>query len=215
KYATVASSVTLVTTSPFFVAGFAFLFAGERTSRRMFLAIAVCTAGGLIIGAADLTVGGRALLGDGLALAGAVFAAAYFALGRSVRMRVSLLGYVGIVYPIAALALLATTILARQPLSGFSPETYLMLALLALVSQLIGHSSLNWALGYLSAPFVSITVLGEAVLATALAAVFLAEPPGLERIAGGVLILTGVFMALREEDAAKIRGNVGEIAVGG
>lgn len=202
KYASVASSVALVTTSPFFVAGFAFLFVGERVSRRMLLAIAVCTAGGLVIGAADFASGPRALYGDGLALAGAAFAAAYFALGRRVRARVSLLAYVGIVYPLSALGLLTLTLAARQPLGGFSARTYLFFALLAIVPQLIGHSSLNWALGYLSAPFVAIAVLGEPVLSTILAALFLAERPGPERIAGGLLILAGVYLALREERTA-------------
>ena len=202
KYASVASSVALVTTSPLFVAGFAFLFIGERASRRMLLAIAVCTAGGLVIGAADLVSSPSALYGDGLAIAGAAFAAAYFALGRRVRGRVSLLGYIGIVYPLSALGLLSLAVAARQPLTGFSGRTYLFFVLLALVPQLLGHTSLNWALGYLSAPFVAIAVLGEPVLSTIFAALFLAERPGPERIAGGMLILTGVYLALREERAA-------------
>jgi drug/metabolite transporter (DMT)-like permease len=201
KYASVASSVALVTTSPFFVAGFAFLFVGERTSRRMLVAISICLAGGFVIGAADLATGLRALYGDGLALAGAAFAGVYFALGRRVRSRVSLLAYVGIVYPLCAVVLLVLAIGARQPLSGFNGSTYLYLVLLAVVPQLLGHSSLNWALGYLSAPFVAISVLGEPILSTLLAVIFLAERPGPERIAGGVLILAGVYLALREERA--------------
>jgi drug/metabolite transporter (DMT)-like permease len=201
QYGTVASSVALVTTSPFFVAGFALVFAREQTSRRMLFATAVCTAGGVVIAATDARAGGRELQADLLALAGAVFAAIYFALGRRVRARASLLGYVGVVYPIAAVVLLVATLVLRQPMSGFSPHTYLVFALLALVPQLFGHSTLNWSLGYLSATFVAIAVLGEPVIATVLAALFLHEMPGWGRVAGGALILAGVYLALREERA--------------
>lgn len=216
EYTTVASSVTLVTTSPFFVAAFALLIAGERTSRRMLLAIAVSTAGGLAIGAADFTTGGRALFGDGLALAGAAFAAAHLALGRRIRARVSLLAYVGVIYPVAAIALVVAALVARQPLGGFSGRTYLVLVLLALVPQLLGHSLLNWALRYVSAPFVGVALLGEPVVATALAALFLGERPGPGRLAGGALILAGVYLAIRAErprDGATLpRDRMGRIA---
>jgi drug/metabolite transporter (DMT)-like permease len=201
QYGTVASSVALVTTSPFFVAGFALVFAREQTSRRMLFATGVCTLGGVVIAAVDARAGAREFQADLLALAGAAFAAAYLALGRRVRARVSLLAYVGMIYPIAALVLVLAAVALRQPLSGFSTHTYVFLGLLALVPQLFGHSTLNWSLGYLSAPFVAIAVLGEPVIATVLAAVFLHELPGWQRIAGGVLILLGVYLALREERA--------------
>jgi len=207
KYGTVASSVALVTTSPLFVAGFALVFSKERTSRRMLLAIAVCTAGGIIIAGVDARGGGSELWGDALALTGAVFAAAYYALGRQARSRVSALCYVGGVYPIAALALVGAAVATRQPLTGFNASTVGIFVLLALIPQILGHSALNWALGYLSAPSVAIAVLGEPVIATVLAALFLREMPGWERVAGGILILAGVYLALRVE-----RGGMGDAA---
>ncbi|HLZ70128.1 MAG TPA: DMT family transporter [Dehalococcoidia bacterium] len=194
---TVSSSVALVTTSPLFVAGVVML-RGERVSRATVLAMLVCLAGGLIIGAADVG-GGRALAGDLLALAGAAFAGAYFALGRRLRAVTSVTTYIGTVYPIAAIALTVAALAGRQRLSGFDGQTWLMFVLLALVPQLLGHSSLNWALGYLSAPFVAIAVLGEPVIATVLAALFLGELPGPLRIAGGIVVLAGVYLGLRAE----------------
>lgn len=199
---TVSSSVALVTTSPLFVAAFVWL-RGEEVSAGTLLAMLVCLAGGLIIGAADLGAGGRALQGDLLALAGAAFAGAYFALGRRLRAHSSVTTYIGVVYPLAALGLLALAVGGRQRLDGFDGETWLMFALMALVPQLLGHSSLNWALGYLSAPFVAIAVLGEPVIATVLAAIFLGELPGPLRIAGGIVVLAGVYLGLRAERGAE------------
>lgn len=199
KYVTVASSVALVTTSPLFVAAFALLFGGERTSRRMLLAIGICTLGGIVIGAADFGMGRRELAGDALALAGAGFAAGFLLLGRNVRARVSVVAYAAVVYSVAALVLLGLAVAAREPLSGFSIRTYLDVALLALVPQLLGHSALTWTLRFCSAHSVAIAVLGEPILATLLAAVFLREMPGLQRVLGAALLIAGVYLALIDE----------------
>jgi drug/metabolite transporter (DMT)-like permease len=195
---TVSSSVALVTTSPLFVTAFVAL-RGEPVSRATVAAALVCCAGGLTIGAADLGGGREAIAGDALALVGAAFAGAYFAIGRRLRGVTSMTTYIGIVYPIAALGLAVIAFAGRQPLSGFSGRTYLMFLLMAAVPQLIGHSSLNWALGYLSAPFVAISVLGEPVISTILAAIFLSEVPGPTRVAGAVIVLVGVYLGLRAE----------------
>jgi drug/metabolite transporter (DMT)-like permease len=201
KFGTVASSVALVTTSPIFVAVFALIFSHEKTSRRTMLAIAICALGGVVIAGADSRDGGPWLWGDALALAGAIFAAAYLAIGRRVRVHVSALGYVTGVYCISAAALVASAVVAGQPLSGFSRNTFAIFIALALVPQLLGHGALNWALGYLNATAVAIAVLGEPVIATVLAALFLREQPGLQRVFGGALILFGVYIALRDERA--------------
>jgi drug/metabolite transporter (DMT)-like permease len=74
-----------------------------------------------------------------------------------------------------------------------------MIALLALVPQLLGHTSINWVLGYLSAVIVSIAILAEPVITTALATVVLDEYPTPFELAGGALVLAGVYLALRPQ----------------
>lgn len=197
----VASSVVFVTTSPLFVAAIVGL-RGERPSSAMWRAIAVCLAGGAVIGATDIGRGGEAIWGDLLALAGAFFAGCYWAIGRRLRVNMAVTTYTGVVYPLTALLLVVFALGARQPLLGFNAKTYALFALMALGPQLLGHCSLNWALGYLSAPFVAIAVLGEPVIATILAALFLHEAPGVLAIAGGCLLLAGVWLGLRAETAA-------------
>ena len=95
---------------------------------------------------------------------------------------------------------------AGQPLGGYSGDTYLMVVLLALVPQLLGHMSLVWALRFVSATLVTIAVLGEPVGATALAWVILSEPPSVWEIVGGVLIMTGIFYAFRRGGVQMERG---------
>jgi drug/metabolite transporter (DMT)-like permease len=171
--------------------------------------------GGIIIGLSDVCawragglacpsfhdlVRGRAFLGDVLALTGALMAAAYLMIGRRLRVKVSLISYIFVVYGMAAMVLILLTIIARQPLIGYPPPAYLWFVLLALVPQLIGHSSYNWALRYLPAAVVSIATLGEPVGSTILAYFFLGETPTLMKIFGAILILAGIVMASRSEN---------------
>jgi drug/metabolite transporter (DMT)-like permease len=74
--------------------------------------------------------------------------------------------------------------------------------LLALVPQLFGHSTFNWALRYLSVAFVSITLLGEPIGSTILAYLLLEEIPSGLKIFGAILILVGIYTAARSENNA-------------
>ena len=140
---------------------------------------------------------GDAFLGNGLALAGALAATGYFLIGRRLREKMSLVSYVSLVYSMAAVILIGWMLAAGQQPWGATPRAYLWIALLGLVPQLIGHSTFNWALGYLSAAFVSITLLGEPIGSTILALILLEEVPSVLKIAGGLLILAGIYLAAR------------------
>jgi drug/metabolite transporter (DMT)-like permease len=122
----------------------------------------------------------------------------YFIAGRRLRPKVSLLAYVTVVYSMAAIGALALCLLTGQDLAGYTPPTYVMFVLLAVGPQIIGHSSLNWALRHVSAAAVGVTTLGEPVGSTILAYLLLREVPTLLTLAGGGLILTGIYVSIRE-----------------
>ena len=214
EFTTVASSVVLVTTTPLWVALFSPITIKEPLTRLVQLGMGLALIGGVLIGFNDacswtggalscLSLGeelhGQAFLGDLLAVTGAIMAAFYLLIGRRLRERTSLVPYIFIVYGMAALALVLFTVLARQPFSGYPPVTYQWFVLLALVPQLFGHSTFNWALRYLSAAFVSITLLGEPIGSTVLAYFFLHETPSAFKIYGAILILAGIYIAARSE----------------
>ena len=111
----------------------------------------------------------------------------------------SLVSYIFVVYGMAALVLLVLTLGARQPLQGYPQQAYIWFVLLAIVPQLFGHSTFNWALRYISAAFVSITLLGEPIGSTILAYFFLNEIPTLLKVFGAILILAGIYVAARHE----------------
>ena len=197
KHTSVVTSVVLVAAQPLYVALVAPFLLGEPVERSVWLAIGVATAGAVLMAGEDLTSGLGTIAGDFYALLGGVAAAGYFIVGRRLRPTVSWGRYVGVVYPLTALMLVAVALAARQPFTGYSTKTYLMFGLIALVPQLIGHSAINWSLAYLSAVVVSIMILLEPLITTGLAIPILDEVPTAFELAGGVLVLIGVYMAVR------------------
>jgi len=193
----VVTSVVLVTTNPLFVGLASPFLLRERVPAATWAGIAVASLGAATMAAEDFGEGADTVVGDVYALLGAVFGAAYLMVGRRARPQMSWLRYIGAVYPVAAVLLLASVLVAREPLTGYSARTFLMFALLALVPQLIGHSAINWALGYIPAALVAVAILGEPVGATALAALVLDETPSGVEMAGALLVLAGVYVALR------------------
>ena len=214
QYTTVASSVVLVSTIPLWVAVLSPFTIKEPIRREVLLGLILALLGGVIVGISDscsISAGrlscpslasfmhGRAFLGDILALCGAIAGAGYLLIGRRLRVKMSLVSYISLVYGMAAIVLIIIMFSAGEHPIGFSPIIYLWLVLLALIPQLIGHSTFNWALGYLSAAYVSITLLGEPIGSTILAYFILKEKPTILKLVGGVLILVGIYAASRSE----------------
>ena len=109
----------------------------------------------------------------------------------------STVGYSSVVNAVAAVTLLAAMFAAGAQVRGLDGDSYLLILLIALGPQLIGHNSFNWALGSLPAAVVAIAILGEPVGATLIAAVVLDEVPTLLQWLGGAVVLTGLYVALR------------------
>lgn len=195
----VAASSVLVAMNPLFVGLLSPLLLKESVAPAMLSGILVAVVGSGILGLGNLSGGGDPLLGDLLALAGAVCAAGYMMIGRTLRRKLTLMTYIFVVYGVAAIILLLIVWVDGQPMAGFKPETYGWLLYLALGPQLIGHTTFNWALRYLSAAYVTVTLLSEPIGASLLAWVFLNEPPTTLEVLGGALILTGIAVASRVE----------------
>lgn len=194
-YTSVACSVALVSTGPVFVGLGSWLLLRERLKRLTIWGIVLAGAGSVIIGWGDMGQDQHRLVGDLLALAGAVFVAAYLMIGRKVRARCALISYIAPVYAVAMLSLLLIVGIGRQPMLGFSLKAYGWALLLGLLPQLVGHSSLNWAIRHLSATFVSIVTLAEPIGAGALAFLVLGETITPATGLGAALVLAGIYIA--------------------
>ncbi len=193
----VTTSVVLVTTNPLFVGLASPYVLGERVPAATWLGIGLATAGAALMAAEDAGEGLGTVVGDLYALLGAVFGAGYLLAGRLARPQMSWARYIGVVYPVAAVLLLFSVLVAGESFTGYSTKTFVMFVLLALVPQLVGHSAINWALAYVPAALTAAAILGEPVGATALAALILKEMPSGLEVAGALLVLAGVYVAMR------------------
>ncbi len=199
-YTSVASSTALVTTNPVFVALATWLIFRERLTFGAWAGVLLTVLGSALIGLSDRSGAGAApLLGDGLALLGAVTVSGYFLLGRLLRARLSLLPYIWLVYSTAAVVLLAAIALTGQTLLGLPPVGYLLILGLAVGPQLLGHTSFNWAIKYLSPTLVTVAILGEPIGSAAMALLMFHQPLMPMQLAGGGVLLFGIAVATLAE----------------
>jgi drug/metabolite transporter (DMT)-like permease len=213
EYTSVASSVVFVATGPLWVALLSPLLLNEKLTRAAVIGLMLALLGGTVIGLSDACViqnglhcpelnrvlQGSAMWGNFLALAGAWAVTGYLIIGRKLRAAMSLIPYIFVVYGIAAIALIGIMLAAGESPFGLPLKTYGWILLLAVVPQLIGHSTFNWALGYLPAAFVAVTTLGEPIGSAILAYFILGEAPAQATIVGGILILFGIYLASRNK----------------
>lgn len=202
SYTTVAAGVVLVTTSPLWVALFSWIFLGLAPSFTVLMGALIAILGGALIGFGDLSGGSAPLLGDSLALLGAICVSAYLLLGRSAQRRgLSLQAYIGVAYGVAALVLLPLPLLFNFAYIGYSLETLFWIALLALVPQLVGHTSFNYVVKHLDPTFVATVTLLEPIGASLLALLLFSEVPSLLTLLGGLILLFGVALTTRNSRA--------------
>lgn len=197
KYTSVASSVVLVTTQPIFVVLGSYLLFREKIRTKALLGGAIALFGSFLIGASDFQYGGTALLGDFLALVGAVAVSGYLIIGRILRAKIGLGVYTFITYGSASAILGIVAIVSGQAFYPYSMRQWLLFAALAVVCTILGHTVFNWALRYVQASVIAIGVLGEPVGAIVWASLFLGENPSVHQLVSAAVILLGLFIFTR------------------
>jgi drug/metabolite transporter (DMT)-like permease len=197
----VASSVLFVHVDPIFVAAVSHFVFKERIGRGTLLGIAVAFVGATIIAIGDAGVSEANLFGDLLALIGAVMLGIYILAGRRLRQGLDLVSYVTPVYATSAVVLTLGSLITGTNLAPYPPREYILFLAIAVVPMIFGHTVYNWTLKYVSAPVVSISLLGEPVGATILALLFLNEAPSALTLIGGVTTLAGIYQCVRSSDS--------------
>lgn len=192
----VASSVVIVGLQPLLGALIAYAVLRERPSSREYAGLAVAIVGLVCIAATDLARGIEFFIGDLLALLAALFVAVSQTIRRKTRHDTGALPYSAVAYTAAAVTLWLAVLIVRPSISGFAADAWVFILLLALIPQLVGHTSINYALGHLRVVTVGLAILGEPLLATLYAIPVLGETPPVGVLIGGPLIVAGVALGL-------------------
>jgi drug/metabolite transporter (DMT)-like permease len=195
KLTSVAAATALVATQPVWQ-GLIALGQGRRPPAVVWVGVAVAVTGAAAATGVDLGDTTGALLGDLLAVAGAMAAAVYTALGERVRSAVSTTTYTSVCYPVAALLLVVVCLVGGLPLTGFDTPTWLAVFGLVAGAQLLGHTLFNYALHTLPATTVSVLILLEAPGAAVIAWLWLGQLPRPAALPGLALLLVGVAVVV-------------------
>ena len=206
SYTTVAASVSLVATTPLWVALMSWAFLRRAPTLSVLIGVLVAVAGGAVIAFGDLvgaTTGPAApapLLGDALALVGAIAIAGYLLLGRAAQRRgLGIDAYAGVAYAVAAIVLLPLPALVGASYLDYPAATFAWILALALVPQLVGHTGINFAMRHLDPTRVATATLLEPLGAALLALAFFAEVPSATTAVGAAVLLVGVLLTVRTE----------------
>ena len=199
SYTSIAASATLVTTNPVWVALISWVWFREKPTRLTIAGIGMTLLGSLLIGIGDASsvpIGKDPLLGNSLALIGSWAISLYFLLGREAQRRgLSIGSHVVLTYTTAAIVLLPLPLLFQTAYTGYPLAVYGWILLMAIFPQVIGHTSFNWAVRYISPTLVTLTILAEPIGSAILGAIVFHENPGGLVILGAGVILAGVAIA--------------------
>lgn len=207
NYTSVASSTVLVALQPLFAFVSGYFFFGERTRPLALMGGLVAITGSFVIGWGDFQVGGMALWGDILALAGAAVVTGYFLIGQYVRQHLSSFSYTLVVYTITSVLLLAYDLALGYPLAGYPLQDWGWFFCLALFPTLLGHSIFNWVIKWLNTTTISVGILGEPVGTAILAYFILGEVITLPQCVGGLFILAGIYLFIRGNPAKGVESH--------
>ena len=196
KHVSVANSVLLVTSHPLLVGILSMRLLGERMGSLQWAGTGIALGGIAMITAGDWKAGlGQKLIGDLLALLGMVAFAVYLLAGRRLRQGLPTLVYVVPVFAVSALVLLLIVMVMSTPLTGYPAQDWAIFLALAVVCTIVGHTLYNYSLAYVPASLVSVALLGEPVLSSLFAWLLLSEVPSWFVLPGGILVLTGIYLA--------------------
>lgn len=203
RYTSIASSVVLVDTEVFFVALGGVIFLKEKLAPANWLGIIITFAGSVVVAMGDS--GDGQLLGDMIALAGAMCSAVYTLIGRKVRESMSTTIYTWIVYFFAGLVALTASLCGGYEVVHIGMKNLLVAFGLALMCTLLGHSIFSWGLKYEKASFVSTAKLLEPIFASVLGILLFREIPSVTSVAGGAVVITGIILCVRSGNDKKKR----------
>jgi drug/metabolite transporter (DMT)-like permease len=189
-----ATATLLANTSPFWVSLGALILFKEKSRPTFWVGLTLAMLGAALLLGSDFLRHPAVGVGDLLALLAGFFYGAFFLATQRARERLGSLVSWWITAIASSAALLAFSLLLGQSLWGYPAATYWSLIGSALVTQVGGYISINYALGHLPASLVSTTLLGQPVLTAILAVPLLHQPITAIQVVGGVVVLAGIWL---------------------
>ncbi|HCR72472.1 MAG TPA: hypothetical protein DIW23_13580 [Anaerolineae bacterium] len=194
QYTTAAKATLLGNTSPLWVALIALIFFREKLRGTFWIGLLLSLAGATLVVGANFAEDLSINIGDALASTAAIFYALYQIITQRGRKYLDPFRYTWFVGVSATFFILIINIVLKNPLTGYSSQTWLIFFATAIISQMIGYLAISYALGHLPASIVSPTLVGQPILTAILAIPLLGEIPTLTQWLGGAIALLGIYI---------------------
>jgi len=196
---TAATATLLANNAPIWVGLGAMLLFKEKLTYKYWAGLVIALFGMSVLLGFDSIRDLNFNTGDLLALTASLFYAVYLLTTQKARTGTDTISFMSVSTISTVFVLLAINIISGSALTGFSMKTWAALFGLGLISHLGGWLLINYALGHMKASSVSVSLLSQAVVTALLAIPFLGEIPAMHQIAGGILILLGIYFVNRGE----------------
>ena len=201
KETSVAASVLLATCHVVYVAVLGWFFFGEALSSKAVFGTLVSLGGILILFGGDLIDNPGNFIGNMFAFISGILAGLYYLSGRKLRKIISLPTYAFVVYLFSFISMFSIVLLQNLTYTNMPIFEIQLFLLMALVPTLLGHTMQNWAIGYLPAYIVSISLLAEPIGSGLLAWLFFQEVPSFGVMFGGLIVISGLYLVILEEES--------------
>lgn len=194
----VANSTLLANLASLFVTLAAWIFLRQRPSRMFLAGLGAALFGVSLLVHTSLEFSQTGLAGDALGVVTAMFYAGYILAVKGLRDRgQTTLHLMAMTSTITAIVLLPVALATGEQLFPTTPGGWIILVGLALISHAAGQGLIAYALAHLPAAFSSVGLLLQPVVAALFAWVLLAEPLVALQVAGGLVVLAGIYLARR------------------
>ena len=201
KATSVAASVLLGTCHIVYVSIIGWVVFGEKLNSRGIIGTIIALAGIIILFWGDLVEDPGNFRGNFLAFISGILAGLYYLGGRKHRKNITLPTYAFVVYFSSAVVMWFVVLTQGLEYRSIPNSEFQLFFLMALVPTLLGHTMQNWALAFLPAYVISITLLAEPIGSGLLAWYIFTEVPSLGVLVGGLIVLVGVYtVALSEKE---------------
>lgn len=204
----VANASLFATSTPIFVTLAAWLWLGERISRRFLLGLALGILGGLLLAGSSWQTDPAHLFGDLMGLVTAIFFSAYLITIKRLRAHLSAAAVMAWPGAVTALTLVLLNLVVGEAWLPATASGWGVLLALALVSHALGQGLVAKAVARLPASFSAVGMLSEPLFAALIAWAVLSEAVTPLQGLGGAVILAGIAISRPLPDRALARPSV-------
>ncbi|RED43916.1 drug/metabolite transporter (DMT)-like permease [Winogradskyella eximia] len=201
-----ATQATLLTNlSPVWVGIGAFLFLKDKPKRNFWMGTIVAIIGMVLLVGFDLFINFDFNLAFIFGILSGMLYAVYMLTSKRILGEMEVMTFMIISLLSSALALGTLSYFLNEPFTGFSDAGWLVLVIQGLVCQLLAWLLISYATKHMRATRVSVSLLGQAVLASILAWWFLDEQVSIQMVIGGIVLLLGIRLTFYEKPLHKLK----------